>query len=317
MARESKKRRDERRFGRLERISDCMASFQLQPWVDLRSDPKEQERWLELVRTHTDVLGRAKIIDAQNVQEHIEREHKGKRVRFGDLIPNHMPPFPVLFIEFCSDESIRHGFLISSIPADEVPLPESYADLRGEDATRFVSASIYLKHKDTDFASGPYGTTFFFINDKGELSGSMGTHIHHSFVANEDHCRELAEYLQTGFLTAFMTISFMHCKNVPITCVEPNKLVNRQRSKAGLTPFLRYHTINIDPMRATGRDGSDANGDGFQKALHICRGHFSTYTEERPLFGKVSGTFWVPSHVRGSAKNGVVISDYNVKSPKS
>lgn len=48
----------------------------------------------------------------------------------------------------------------------------------------------------------------------------------------------------------------------------------------------------------------------------FCRGHFSTYTEDRPLFGKVSGTFWVPSHVRGSAKQGVVVSDYNVKAPK-
>jgi hypothetical protein len=55
--------------------------------------------------------------------------------------------------------------------------------------------------------------------------------------------------------------------------------------------------------------------EGLKRALHICRGHFSTYSEEKPLFGRVAGTFWIPAHTRGQIKEGVVISDYKV-SPK-
>ena len=56
--------------------------------------------------------------------------------------------------------------------------------------------------------------------------------------------------------------------------------------------------------------GEDATG--IKKALHICRGHFVTYTPKHPLFGKYVGTFWKPDHVRGNAKNGIVLKDYKV-----
>jgi hypothetical protein len=62
-------------------------------------------------------------------------------------------------------------------------------------------------------------------------------------------------------------------------------------------------------MRTEGR----VETEGLKRALHICRGHFSHYSEEKPLFGRIAGTFWVPAHVRGSAKEGVIVSDYNVK----
>jgi hypothetical protein len=39
-------------------------------------------------------------------------------------------------------------------------------------------------------------------------------------------------------------------------------------------------------------------------------GHPVTYHPERPLFGKHVGTFWVPEHRRGDARNGIVVKDY-------
>jgi len=53
---------------------------------------------------------------------------------------------------------------------------------------------------------------------------------------------------------------------------------------------------------------------GIPRALHICRGHFATYTE-RPLFGKYRGTFWVPMHVRGAVEAGRTTKDYTVTPP--
>jgi hypothetical protein len=104
---------------------------------------------------------------------------------------------------------------------------------------------------------------------------------------------------------------------VTLDAVEPDPHVNRERRRHGLKPFVRYHTINIEPMKKVLRTEGQIESQGLKRALHICRGHFSTYSEERPLFGKVAGTFWIPAHVRGEAKEGLVISDYRVKGPRS
>ena len=36
-------------------------------------------------------------------------------------------------------------------------------------------------------------------------------------------------------------------------------------------------------------------------------------SEEKPLFGKLTGRFWWEHHVRGSADDGVVVKDYEVR----
>jgi len=44
--------------------------------------------------------------------------------------------------------------------------------------------------------------------------------------------------------------------------------------------------------------------------LHLCKGHFRTYNEERPLFGKIVCRIWVGTHLRGDPENGILIKDY-------
>jgi hypothetical protein len=70
----------------------------------------------------------------------------------------------------------------------------------------------------------------------------------------------------------------------------------------------------IDPHKVQQPStGANRTDDHPKKALHIARGHFAHYTEDRPLFGKYTGTFWRPAHVRGSADFGTVKSTYKVK----
>ena len=80
-------------------------------------------------------------------------------------------------------------------------------------------------------------------------------------------------------------------------------------------PKLQYKVLKV---YAPGKKIEDAvplvsrNGNETIMPHHYCRGHFATYTEEKPLFGKYSGKFWIPAHVRGSVKNGAVVKDYCV-----
>jgi hypothetical protein len=126
----------------------------------------------------------------------------------------------------------------------------------------------------------------------------------------------LKSMIDSLMFQVLLTLSFMHCKNVVLSEVSSDRLISNERRRVGLKPFVRYHTIDIDPMKRVLRIEGSSETAGLQRALHICRGHFSTYSEERPLFGRVAGTFWIPSHVRGSIKEGVVVSDYTVSPVK-
>ena len=43
------------------------------------------------------------------------------------------------------------------------------------------------------------------------------------------------------------------------------------------------------------------------------RGHFATYTQAAPLFGKIAGRSGIPAHLSGLASEGVIDSDYRLE----
>ena len=108
---------------------------------------------------------------------------------------------------------------------------------------------------------------------------------------------------------AFLALSFMHCRNVER--VAQTRSHRRSRGATRNQSRFTYHTLNITPMRQVLETEGQSGTMGFRRALHICRGHFATYTD-KPLFGKYRGTFWVPMHVRGSADSGSALKDYNI-----
>jgi hypothetical protein len=136
--------------------------------------------------------------------------------------------------------------------------------------------------------------------------------------------REIDESAHNAASTAFValqTIGFMNCRNVEkvdATATEgpTAKWCRRQR-----VPALTYRVIQIDaqPSRKKRCASDCAEGGGPSKALHICRGHFAHYVDDgvsQGLFGRGQfGTFWVPSHTRGSLEHGRVVSTYNVNVP--
>lgn len=107
-----------------------------------------------------------------------------------------------------------------------------------------------------------------------------------------------------------LTLSFCHCKNIHREESDSNR--GERWHRRNRTPVFRFHTLNIGTMREVLRREGRSQEVGIQKAMHICRGHFATYTPESPLFGKYVGDFWRPDHVRGNSKQGVVVKDYNV-----
>lgn len=118
------------------------------------------------------------------------------------------------------------------------------------------------------------------------------------------------ELFASTFAPALLAVALMNCKNVrlepkPDMSKPPSKKQRRKR-----TPTLSFNTIVLPGQPAA---PSIARGGETEAAWHVVRGHFATYTDEAPAFGKLTGTFWRPAFTRGQKKHGIVQKDYEVR----
>lgn len=153
----------------------------------------------------------------------------------------------------------------------------------------------------------PSGYAALGVGNDGEMQSSPSWWLPRG-MSEKQYAAALAPCL--------MAISFMNCKNVAVSDNEP---ATRKKSelRAYRGPMVRYKTLEIEPMKKVLRTEGRSEEVGLKRALHICRGHFSTYSEDKPLFGRsgAHGNFWIPAHVRGTTERGVVVKDYAVQPP--
>ncbi len=108
-----------------------------------------------------------------------------------------------------------------------------------------------------------------------------------------------------------LAISFMHCKNVELRNEAPPRKLMKRAAERG-HPLCSYKVLDIIPLKQTLHREGISEAPGIKKALHLCRGHFKTYTEEKPLLGRAVGTFFWPQHLRGGKEHGVIVKDYSI-----
>jgi hypothetical protein len=110
----------------------------------------------------------------------------------------------------------------------------------------------------------------------------------------------------------WVAFAFCYCTNVGVDEHRVPEKKRRQYEKKGRPAPTRYYTLNIEPMRRalSAALAGDAKGD-LARAFHICRGHFKTYTESAPLFGRHVGAYLWPQHLRGKGPS-VISKDYSV-----
>lgn len=115
------------------------------------------------------------------------------------------------------------------------------------------------------------------------------------------------------FMGNFYALMLCHCKNVSVEeGPEPSSKVQKSRKKHNKSPLYQFKVIDIETVRKKYADKyyNETSQEGVR--LHLVRGHFKRYTEEKPLFGKFVGTVWIPTHMRGNIRNGVIEKEYNM-----
>lgn len=123
-----------------------------------------------------------------------------------------------------------------------------------------------------------------------------------AFANDDDACQML-----TWLKPAVLAVGLMNCKNVHTEERSTGNVFNRKKRKR--SPKLDYHVIVL-PAPAGG--GEDAGGH-WDVQRHKVRGHFKTYTADKPLMGRHVGTYWFAWHLRGDAERGRIIADYKLK----
>ena len=150
-----------------------------------------------------------------------------------------------------------------------------------------------------------------FVGSLNTSTGKYDFTVGPIFNLEEFKKIELEGVLEALLVYVFTSLNFLHCRNV-LRITNENKYPRPIRRQGHKPKFEKFYTLQIEPMKKVLEDEGNIKGNGILKAFHICRGHFRTYEEDKPLFGKLTGTFWIPNHTRGSMEVGRVLKDYKI-----
>ena len=233
--------------------------------------------------------------------------------------PNVAPPFPSVWFEHTSPKLVNREGEILTVARDLRDF--HYGTLVGSvhtDTGWECYLAFFLSHKEPDAPakSAQVITTHYVFKYRVDPSGRViPTSTEILFPPSiESPNAEIQTFIHTLTCITFLALSFCNCKNVTLETTDPHALrAPSHRNKNG--PQSLYKTLNINPAKTILSHKGGAEVSGLKHALHICRGHFKTFTSDAPLLGKVTGTYWWESHIRGTPDLGLITKSYKVNSP--
>ena len=172
-----------------------------------------------------------------------------------------------------------------------------------------VNCTPFMQAQRNSLIFGPLGKQTLIIGDAGNVIEEISM-LNGNFVTPAQWNTQ-GEGFSTLWFPALLAISFCNCRNVKVAREEPPSRRFKKALEERGHQRLIYKTLEISPIKEVLERAGAQHNNGLARALHICRGHFAYY-EEKGLFGKYKGRFWIPQHVKGSIKTGAVVKDYKV-----
>jgi hypothetical protein len=259
----------------------------------------------------------APVIAADDVAAYALSLPKGTRM--DDVVASMAPPFEKFFVEFqkIPNEDMLHawGALVES--RDDPGTIEQIEGDIGKPRWILELTSFLEREKGKPF--GPVAThvvglaedgTWFRHSDGGVWWG--GGPVKMNVEPPEEVVQNWGDFMAQLMFPVLLSISFMHCKNVEIRPVVPPEKLSRKHHKVYGHELVRYHVLDVQPIRRILDRYRKGTRDDLRRALHICRGHFKTFSPDAPLLGRHVGTYWWEPQVRGSKERGTVLKDYRV-----
>lgn len=269
------------------------------------------------------------LVDIQNVENYFRNIYGENGELSVKSFPNILPPWDKFYMEYIhwsKEYKVYYalGCLFTAEYIDDATkgklllIPEIKTK---EQTDRIMNSFVILKfkvfggnvkNKSIADSMGLF-TGHIIIGKNGDL---INWAIDEESGATYDYSRRDGvthhQVLFNSLYSPLLAISFTNCKNVKLQDHPVPPKVAKKRIANGKPPGVTYKTLVIDPMKEVLKTEGKIETNGLKKALHICRGHFATYTENKPLFGRVTGTFWKPMHVKGNKNHGEVKKDYRI-----
>lgn len=265
-----------------------------------------------------DALRKCTVISADNVARYLE-ENGQNYVGSMLTLPNIAPPLKDMFIEFRMPAPLHGvGFFLQAFDARDGELPARGIDPDEYEGARwlirgfeYLGNDVSQPHVWLQLFVNPDGTLHRTRNDVFMLPTKGGMFEWWLTKPEEAPANAFAPHL--FFLTvALWAITFMHTKNVVQEDVAPiEKLSKKHQARYG-EPLVTYRIIKIQPMGARRQPGEPKGGEHRHPSAHIKRGHFKTFTEDKPLFGKWVGVYWWDQHMAGNKEHGESKHGYEI-----
>jgi hypothetical protein len=205
-------------------------------------------------------------------------------------------PFPLTFVEWRNAQNIAIGVLAyeHTPPEDAPPGTERMIIMRG----------LSSRETSRDVLAWPIGLQVYVTQDGKYIDLDVffsKNQLVPKAVTDPDFVGDLLTTMHSAAF--FMCLS--NARNVTLESVTPNVHESKQWKRKTGRDLVTFNRI-ILPNRVR---ESMATGEG-PGPLELVKGHFKTYTTERPLFGRITGSWWWEPHLRGSAAQGIKLHDY-------
>jgi hypothetical protein len=232
-------------------------------------------------------------------------------------------PYPVTWFEWYV-KGHRHGVLAVSGIANDLPLdtPANPTDrytifnwfhpINGGGEIAHTGKNVVISNNEGHVRNHPNGHPWDSALIPREISPNFFSDYYTKAGISFDKIEENDWPSMGHYAIILTTLNFLHCKNVVAQPNEFHHIRNRRLKKEGRPYFEKYYTLHIDSIKHTLKHEGQVETVGLKRALHLCRGHFSTY-DEKGLFGKYYGKFWIPDHARGNPEIGAIEKDYKLE----
>lgn len=245
-------------------------------------------------------------------------------------MPSVCPPWGTFFLEWNVPEDLQASMCMKQAgalvfaydmknPNDEGDfllkafgsrVHERCLDDEDRESVRWMLGIVQLWTHEKGFPVCTYVSDIRYVRNDGRLLG---------YFAPIDLLSSLGKNLKvigesnSVFLLypGFFGLSLLNCHNVEAVDATDTVGPSIRWTRRAKLPRLEYKVLNVHSVRSpSGKAGTGEKQP--DKALHVCRGHYRTYTDDSKLFGKLTGTFWIPQHIRGSSESGEVHKDYRL-----
>ncbi|WP_114796543.1 hypothetical protein [Gaiella occulta] len=238
----------------------------------------------------------AVVVSAEEVADYVATLPLGTDTT--SILDSVVPPFTTLLVEFQGRPNVLDlfawGVLIWS---------DDRRSVEGDDRGWLLAAALIGEWKKGE-PVGPIVRWFVGLDASGRAMPPEETDVTYEhgygtfFVIPpeipglpSDSALEFVDHLTSLFAPALLAISLMHCRNIKLRPVDPPERLSKKHERKAGKPLTRYHVLEIAPMRRILDTEGEEQTKGLGHALHICRGHFKTFTQDAPS----SASAWAPT----------------------